>query len=108
MDHGWLRGEGGAAWQANGARKAGVEVCHLIDGELPAVGTPVTAEIDWDRRHALMRTHSALHVLCGVDWRDYGAQVTGGNMAPGGGRMDFAVERMSGALAHAHRSRANA
>ncbi|MEO8252306.1 MAG: alanyl-tRNA editing protein [Chloroflexota bacterium] len=97
-DTGWLRGEGGAAWQVNGARKAGVEVWHLLDGELPAVGTPVTAEIDWDRRHALMRTHSALHVLCGVVWRDWGASVTGGNMEPLAGRMDFEFETMAGEL----------
>jgi misacylated tRNA(Ala) deacylase len=58
----------------------------------------MTAEIDWPRRHLLMRTHTALHVLCGVVWRDYGAQVTGGNMEPGSGRMDFEFERMSGEL----------
>ena len=45
-----------------------------------------------------MRTHTALHALCGVVWRDYGALVTGGNMEPGGGRMDFEFERMSGEL----------
>src|SRR5213076_3067806 len=50
------------------------------------------------RRHALMRTHTALHTLCGVVWRDYGALVTGGNMEPGAGRMDFEFERMSGEL----------
>ena len=47
---------------------------------------------------SLMRTHTALHALCGVVWRDYGAQVTGGNMEPGSGRMDFEFERMSGDL----------
>jgi misacylated tRNA(Ala) deacylase len=50
------------------------------------------------RRYALMRTHSALHALCGVVWRDYGALVTGGNMEPGAGRMDFEFEHMSGEL----------
>jgi misacylated tRNA(Ala) deacylase len=48
-----------------------------------------------------MRTHTALHALCGVVWRDYGALVTGGNMEPGGGRMDFEIERMSGDLVDA-------
>jgi misacylated tRNA(Ala) deacylase len=57
-----------------------------------------TADLDWDRRIRLMRTHTALHALCGVVWRDYGALVTGGNMEPGGGRMDFEFERMSGEL----------
>jgi len=50
--------------------------------------------LDWDRRYALMRTHTAMHILCGVIWRDYGASVTGGNMEPLRGRMDFEFERM--------------
>jgi misacylated tRNA(Ala) deacylase len=50
--------------------------------------------LDWDRRYRLMRTHTALHVLCGVVWRDYGASVTGGNMEPLKGRMDFEFETM--------------
>jgi misacylated tRNA(Ala) deacylase len=41
-----------------------------------------------------MRTHSALHVLCGVIWRDYHALVTGGNMEPLKGRMDFEFETL--------------
>jgi misacylated tRNA(Ala) deacylase len=73
----------------------------------PAVGTELTAEIDWGRRHLLMRTHTALHALCGVDWRDYGAQVTGGNMEPGAGRMDFEFERMSGDLVGEIEARVN-
>ena len=55
-----------------------------------------------------MRTHTALHALCGVVWRDYGAQVTGGNMEPGSGRMDFEFERMSGDLVDAIESTVNA
>jgi misacylated tRNA(Ala) deacylase len=62
------------------------------------MGDQVEAAIDWDRRHLLMRTHTALHVLCGVVWRDWAAQVTGGNMEPGSGRMDFEFERLSGDL----------
>ncbi len=58
----------------------------------------VAAELDWSRRHALMRTHSALHVLCGVIWRDHQASVTGGNMEPLSGRMDFEFETMHGDL----------
>jgi misacylated tRNA(Ala) deacylase len=54
----------------------------------------VAGQLDWERRHALMRTHTALHTLCGVVWRDYGAQVTGGNMEPLQARMDFEFERM--------------
>lgn len=67
---------------------------HVVDGELPTVGAEVRAELDWERRYQLMRTHSAMHILCGVIWRDYGASVTGGNMQPLRGRMDFEFERM--------------
>ena len=97
-DTGWLRTDEGAAFRVTGARKSGDGIWHLVEGELPAVGTSVSAELDWDRRHALMRTHSALHVLCGVIWRDWGASVTGGNMEPLSGRMDFEFETMAGEL----------
>jgi misacylated tRNA(Ala) deacylase len=72
-------------------RKVGTEVWHrLADGEpLPEVGAGVTATLDWERRHQLMRTHTAMHLLCGVIWNEYGTAVTGGNMEPLGGRMDF-------------------
>ena len=75
-------------------RDAGVLV-HLIDGDRPTEGSRVSGQIDWERRYRLMRTHTALHILCGVVWRDYGALVTGGNMQPGEARMDFELERMS-------------
>lgn len=71
------------------------KLVHEIDGELPPVGASVHGILDWDRRYLLMRTHTALHILCGVVWRDYGAQVTGGNMQPGSARMDFELENMS-------------
>ena len=96
-DTGLLRTDG-AAWTVTGARKSGGDIVHAVepapDGSLPEPGESVTAEIDWERRHRLMRTHSALHVLCGVVWRDHGAQVTGGNMEPLAGRMDFEFETM--------------
>ena len=75
---------------------------------MPAVGDQVEVEIDWERRHQLMRTHSALHVLCGVVWRDHGALVTGGNMEPLSGRMDFEFETMSGELVGEIEARVNA
>jgi len=99
-----LRGSDGRAWTVRGARKADGEIVHELepdDGEPPAVGDDVTIDLDWARRLALMRTHTALHALCGVVWRDYGALVTGGNMEPGSGRMDFEFERMSGDLVDA-------
>jgi len=97
-DTGWLRADDGAVFAVTGARKSGDDIWHLVEGDLPAVDTSVSAELDWERRHALMRTHSALHVLCGVIWRDWGASVTGGNMEPLAGRMDFEFETMAGEL----------
>jgi misacylated tRNA(Ala) deacylase len=100
-DTGTIRREAdGITWSVVSARKAQGEIVHDLaaDSEAPRVGDVVHVEIDWPRRHLLMRTHTALHVLCGVVWRDYAAQVTGGNMEPGSGRMDFEFERMSGGL----------
>ena len=54
--------------------------------------------LDWDRRHLTMRTHTALHILCGVIWAEYGVAVTGGNMDPGKGRLDFPLPSMSAEL----------
>jgi misacylated tRNA(Ala) deacylase len=63
--------------------------------ELPPPGTPIEAVIDWDRRYLTMRTHTALHALSGVVFRDFGAKVTGGNMIPGEARMDFELDGIS-------------
>ncbi|HEV8488862.1 MAG TPA: alanyl-tRNA editing protein [Candidatus Limnocylindrales bacterium] len=95
-----LRAADGRTWTVKGARKAGGDIVHELEsnGEPPGVGDRVRADLDWARRLALMRTHTALHALCGVVWRDYGALVTGGNMEPGSGRMDFEFERMGGQL----------
>jgi misacylated tRNA(Ala) deacylase len=70
-------------------RKEGDAVWHTLDGAAPAVGATVHGVVDWERRHRLMRTHSALHVLCGVIWNEWGTAVTGGNMEPLEARMDF-------------------
>lgn len=67
---------------------------HIVEGDLPPIGTQLKGVLDWDNRYKLMRTHTAMHILCGVVWRDYGASVTGGNMEPLKGRMDFEFERM--------------
>jgi misacylated tRNA(Ala) deacylase len=96
-----LRTSDGRAWTVRSARKTGGDIVHELEpgrSGPPAVGDRVTVDLDWARRYALMRTHTALHALCGVVWRDYGALVTGGNMEPGAGRMDFEFERMSGDL----------
>lgn len=88
-DHGVLE-VGGDAIPVTKVKRAGGEVWHhLGEGGTLEVGAAVSGRIDWDRRFALMRTHTALHVLCGVVWRDYEAQVTGGHMEPLKARMDF-------------------
>src|SRR5437667_113990 len=72
--------DGTTTYAVSSAKKSGDDVLHTIvgDGPLPVVGAQVQAQLDWTRRYQLMRTHSAMHVLCGVIFRDYGAQVTGG------------------------------
>jgi len=79
----------GASYPVVRVKKAGEHVLHVIEGGLPPAGSAVTGQLDWERRYQLMRTHTAMHILCGVVWRDYGASVTGGNMEPLKGRMDF-------------------
>lgn len=106
-----LRTGDGRSWTVRAARKAGGEIVHELepdDGDPPEVGDLVEVDLDWARRLALMRTHTALHALCGVVWRDYGALVTGGNMEPGSGRMDFEFERMTGDLVDAIQASVNA
>jgi len=84
----------GGTIQVLKVQKQADEVWHTLAGGPPPVGTPVHGALEWRRRYQLMRTHTALHVLCGVVWRDYGASVTGGNMDPLLGRMDFEFETM--------------
>jgi misacylated tRNA(Ala) deacylase len=88
-DHGVLLW-GGVQTRIVGARKG--DDLYLIPAEgdpLPAVGAAVRGAVADERRSALMRTHSGLHILCGVVFRDFGALVTGGNMEPLTARMDF-------------------
>ena len=92
-DAGVLRSEEGERRVVK-VRKGGDGVWHDLDGTPPAAGSQVRGALDWERRYQLMRTHTAMHVLCGVIFRDYGASVTGGNMEPLRGRMDFEFETM--------------
>jgi misacylated tRNA(Ala) deacylase len=89
-----VRSSDSRSWQVIAVRKVGPAARHKLepDDELPAVGDQVHGDIDWDVRYRLMRTHTALHVLCGVVFRDYGALVTGGNMGPDKGRLDFELD----------------
>ena len=86
---------GNREYSVTGIKRVDGQFVHLISGEFPSQSSIVKGQIDWERRYLLMRTHSALHILCGVVWRDYGARVTGGDMKPGEGRMDFEFESFS-------------
>lgn len=88
--------------------KADGTVWHRLDGAVPEPGATVVGEIDWDRRHALMRTHTALHVLCGVIWNEYRVPVTGGNMEPLAARMDFEFDPLPEGFAATIEARVNA
>jgi misacylated tRNA(Ala) deacylase len=113
-------GGGGQPWDtgalADGQReylvnklgRAGGKIVHQIEGHQPLAGVRVTGRIDWERRYCLMRTHTALHILCGVVWRDYGAKVTGGDMRPGEARMDFELEHMTAEFAQDVEKKVNA
>lgn len=103
--------DGARTWLVTGARSVAGEVWYDLSGEAPtrppAPGTRVECEVDWERRYALMRTHTALHILCAVVWRDYGAKVTGANMEPLRGRMDFEFEHLSGEFVRELEERVN-
>jgi len=99
---------GSQEYQVTGIKRDDGKLVHKISGESPSEGSTVTGVIDWDRRYLLMRTHTALHILCGVVWRDYGAKVTGGDMKPGEGRMDFEFENFSAEFAGELEAKVNA
>lgn len=90
----------GIMYQVDRVKKQGDDVLHFLGGDapLPAPGSASRGTLDWARRYKLMRTHTALHALCGTVFRDYGALVTGGDMEPLKGRMDFEFETMRGEL----------
>jgi misacylated tRNA(Ala) deacylase len=94
-DTGTIRWDGGEVRVTDTVRRDG-RLVHVVEAEhLPEPGTPVEGIIDWDRRYTIMRTHTALHALSGVVWRDFGAKVTGGNMDEGTARMDFELDSIS-------------
>ena len=97
-DTGWLNFERNRVDVTKTKRSEGLIWHHLssnIAFDSITSGALISGELDWTRRYQIMRTHTAMHILCGVVWHDYGASVTGGNMGPGSGRMDFEFERMS-------------
>jgi misacylated tRNA(Ala) deacylase len=94
-DLGTLRWAGGSAPVTRVGRDQG-RIWHWLETpELPGEGAEVEGLLDWQRRHLTMRTHTALHILCGVIWADHQVAVTGGNMDPGKGRLDFPLPSMS-------------
>ncbi|MGH3650499.1 MAG: alanyl-tRNA editing protein [Acidimicrobiia bacterium] len=95
-DVGTIVWNGGSVAVVDTIRKDGKPFHVVADNSvLPDPGTPVEGAIDWDRRYVTMRTHTALHALSGVVYRDFGAKVTGGNMTPGEARMDFELDSIS-------------
>jgi misacylated tRNA(Ala) deacylase len=99
---------GSVEWVVRDVRKQGNDVWVELDREGPPPGSRIRGILDWDRRYKLMRTHSALHILCGVMFRDFGVSVTGGDMEPLAARMDFELERMSADFAQDVEGRINA
>jgi misacylated tRNA(Ala) deacylase len=100
-DHGTLATDSRPpeTWEVRGAKlvREGERpgLWYQLDREGPPAGTELAGELDWERRYQLMRTHTALHILCAVVWRDYGAKVTGASMEPLRGRMDFEFDSLS-------------
>jgi misacylated tRNA(Ala) deacylase len=93
-DHGTLSWTGTEA-RVIDVRRQGETLWHQVEGPIPSKGTRVHGLLDWSRRYALMRAHTALHILCGVIWRDYEAHVTSSSMEPGKARQDFELERLT-------------
>ena len=92
----------GKIYRVTGVGRSQGNIVHKIPaepGDMPQAGARLVGRVDWEHRYALMRTHTALHILCGVVWRDYGAKVTGGDMRPGDARMDFELEQMTAQFA---------
>jgi misacylated tRNA(Ala) deacylase len=106
-DFGSLKADG-AEWHVIDSKKQGTEIWHQLDRPGLATDVRVHGEVDWERRYRLMRTHTALHILCGVIFRDLGVSVTGGDMEPLAARMDFELERMSADFAQMIEERINA
>ena len=94
-DIGTISWEGGSVDVIDTVRRSGKIVHVVASDDRPEPGVLVEGVIDWDRRYRIMRTHTALHALSGVVYRDFGAKVTGGNMDDGTARMDFELDAIS-------------
>lgn len=106
-DTGLLK-NGTRSWRVTNVWREGDRVWHALEGEgMPTVGDILQGQIDWERRYKLMRMHTALHLLCGVIWRDYHAPVTGGGMDVNEGHLDFEMRAFSNELAQEIIARVN-
>ena len=85
----------GTEYEVNRVSRKDGKVIHFVEGDQPEIGSNVHGLLDWNRRYRLMRTHTALHILSGIVWRDFGAKVTGGDMQPGTARMDFEMQHIT-------------
>ena len=95
-------------WPVTAVRKAGDAIWHKLDGqEMPETGQTIWGRLDWERRYLLMRVHTALHILSAIAYRDHSAVVTGGNMEPGEGRLDFEIANFTPAVAEEMIRKAN-
>jgi misacylated tRNA(Ala) deacylase len=108
-DTGALTFAGTTADVVDVAKEAAGAVWHTLpaDGPLPAPGQPVHGVVDWRRRHLIMRLHTAQHIMNGIIWRDHGAHVTGAQITPPEGRLDFELATMSQEFARAIESAIN-
>jgi misacylated tRNA(Ala) deacylase len=93
-DVGWLRWASGETRVVDMKREGDV-TWHILDGPVPQVSQSLHGALDWERRYAIMRYHSALHILVGAVYRLFGALVTGGAIYPDRARMDFSLEDLS-------------
>ena len=95
-------------WPVTAVRKVGEVIWHKLEGAgMPPVDAMVWGKLDWDRRYLLMRTHTALHILSAIAYQDYNATVTGGNMEPGEGRLDFEISDWTPSVAEEMIRKAN-
>lgn len=110
-DHGTLTWDGGEARvvdsQIQGGGHVG-DILHALEGPTPAPGTTVRVKLDWDRRHGLMRHHTAAHVIAAVVYRDFQAKFTGGQLYPDRARLDIHFDQWSPELLKRLEDAANA
>lgn len=106
-DEGVIKFEGKTS-QVNKVKKINGEIWHFLLGDIPITGTEILGEIDWDRRYEMMRTHTAMHAISAIVWRDYQAQVTGGNFTALSGRLDFEFEKINSEITTEIENKVNA